>query len=908
MTIPLDRAVLEITTDQKQLDAGLAQVRDKLKGVDAAARDVGTSASRSFQAAGGHTTAWAGQLKSLATTIGVTFSVGALVGFGRELLRMGDSIQKAADQASLTTEEVQRLNFVADQSGVSFEGIVSAVQNLQQRLGEGDAGAVGGLKALGIKTKDFLALSPYEQFLRISEGAGKIENPMKRAALMADLFGKNWKEIGPAVTAEIRAIADAAPVMSDKTVKALDAAGDAWSKFTLQIKVWAAESYNWIGRQFDLFIANFYDRISALYVYLSKASALAAKILPSAAGGATAAAIGTAAMDTAKWFHDAANGIRQQGNAAASAAPKVQGLFTTTADAKAAAKALAEQYRQNLKDAARQEATEQRYTELLRETEEALTDATRSSIQSRVAQSQLHDELHRGAAEWLAYQRALELAKGSAPLLGVTGGSPTDQLPLTSPIPTAPQKAPGLLAQMFGSAAAFGQSITQSILGAIQGGGNVGQAAGGAIGSSVLGGVAKKLTTGIGDTAAKVTGWMGGALNAALPVLGSLLGSFGGKLIEKIVGAFDRDKGRDVVEAFAKSLGGFDALHAKLGTLGAEGERLWVRLTQGVGRNDPKAAQAAVDAVTAALDRQATALTETKGKVSSLVQAHLGASTQITPALQAQIDQLVEMGVITADNAAEMLNLTKGAGPGFDQVKAAADRLGIGLDGVGAKVANMAFAAKVDEVSTALKTMEEAGADMGAVFAQSAEKVQPLVSEAIKFGKEMPDAMRPYLEKMVEAGLLTDENGTKLTDLSKVKFAEPLTKKFDDLIVKIGELVDALTNGVGGALTDLGNRTVRPTIAPRFVAPDGGLDIADLPGVTPMARGGFGRITTPTLFWAGEHGPEDFAFSGANRSFAALRGRSLDDAVQHITVKIGERAVARATLRGYQREAQILGV
>jgi hypothetical protein len=34
-----------------------------------------------------------------------------------------------------------------------------------------------------------------------------------------------------------------------------------------------------------------------------------------------------------------------------------------------------------------------------------------------------------------------------------------------------------------------------------------------------------------------------------------------------------------------------------------------------------------------------------------------------------------------------------------------------------------------------------------------------------------------------------------------------------------------------------------------------------------MAAGGVGRVLKPTLFMAGEAGPEDFAFSGGGRSF-----------------------------------------
>lgn len=50
-------------------------------------------------------------------------------------------------------------------------------------------------------------------------------------------------------------------------------------------------------------------------------------------------------------------------------------------------------------------------------------------------------------------------------------------------------------------------------------------------------------------------------------------------------------------------------------------------------------------------------------------------------------------------------------------------------------------------------------------------------------------------------------------------------------------------------------------------------------GVELMAEGGFGRVTRPTLFLAGEEGPEDFAFSGSNRSFAS-------GAVPDVTVEV----------------------
>jgi hypothetical protein len=216
---------------------------------------------------------FAGTLK---TAIAAAFTVDAVISFGKELLRMGDDIQRMADKTSLSVEQVQRLNFVAGQTGVSMDGMVSAVQNLQQRLGSGDSGAVGAMKALGINIEEFLALDPYQQFLQVSEALGKIEDPTARAAVEAAVFGKNWKEIAPAVISNIKQIADAAPVMSKNTVQALDRAGDALTAFQLTVKVWAAEAYNFFGRVMDMQVAAIYRLVGGLYDATARVVELAA--------------------------------------------------------------------------------------------------------------------------------------------------------------------------------------------------------------------------------------------------------------------------------------------------------------------------------------------------------------------------------------------------------------------------------------------------------------------------------------------------------------------------------------------------------------------------------------------------------------------------------------------------------
>ncbi len=67
--------------------------------------------------------------------------------------------------------------------------------------------------------------------------------------------------------------------------------------------------------------------------------------------------------------------------------------------------------------------------------------------------------------------------------------------------------------------------------------------------------------------------------------------------------------------------------------------------------------------------------------------------------------------------------------------------------------------------------------------------------------------------------------------------------------------------------------------------------------VHPMADGGVGRVTGPTLFLAGERGPEDYAFSGAGRSFA---GNGRDEMHVYLDGRELEAVVTRRQNRRHQ--------
>jgi hypothetical protein len=84
--------------------------------------------------------------------------------------------------------------------------------------------------------------------------------------------------------------------------------------------------------------------------------------------------------------------------------------------------------------------------------------------------------------------------------------------------------------------------------------------------------------------------------------------------------------------------------------------------------------------------------------------------------------------------------------------------------------------------------------------------VNAYIQDAIRTGTEIPPAMRPLLQKMIDLGTLTDENGNKITDLegSGITFAQTMTEGFQSVVGAIKELTKAL-GGVPAALDKIPN-------------------------------------------------------------------------------------------------------
>ena len=187
-----------------------------------------------------------------------------------------------------------------------------------------------------------------------------------------------------------------------------------------------------------------------------------------------------------------------------------------------------------------------------------------------------------------------------------------------------------LFEKIFGTPKEFGAQLSSTILGAIQGGGNVADAAGGLIGSKLGSKVGLELGAYFGKAGAgQFSQALGGMFSAVMPGIGALMGPLLGKIGGAIAGLFNRDQGRDLVKEWAQSITGsadLNAMHRLLSEkIPADAERIWIALTQGGAHGNPAIARAVISEATALLAAQEKQITAGAAAAESAAQRHSAA-------------------------------------------------------------------------------------------------------------------------------------------------------------------------------------------------------------------------------------------------------------------------------------------
>ncbi len=420
------------------------------------------------------------------------------------------------------------------------------------------------------------------------------------------------------------------------------------------------------------------------------------------------------------------------------------------------------------------------------------------------------------------------------------------------------------------------EGLGDIVVGAIQGGGDVGRAMGASIGRSIGADLAKNI---LGESTSKL---LKGALSFLGP-LGALAGGAIGGLVGKVFGGNDTKKGR---EQFAGDMGysSLAAMYDDLRGMGAKGASLVHEGLNVIGKRDTVANQAWIQSVKDLLD--------TQGK--------------------------------TAEAARAMI-------PDWESAGQLADKYGISLEALGPKFKQGGLSAAAQDIYTDFERLAAfIGEDMNeGVLRGMSDEISALVKQALSFGGEIPKQMQPMIQKLIEMGLLVDENGNKLEGVENLKFGETMQDTTKKLIDVMKELAATIRDSVGGALSDVAQKALHGVRIPVYTY-DGGSSGPSNGGGPPTSHAWRGGYVTPqgvqymdTGGWV-KRGtdtvramltPGEFVVS--RKGVAALSalndgrvggGMSREKVEQKIVVQIGENTVLDTVIYGLKPRLKLLGV
>jgi phage-related protein len=143
-----------------------------------------------------------GVLKGLGVGIAsvATAAVAAGVASVKSFADTGDALKEMAQKTGFSTESLSTLKYAAEQCGASLDTIgvaVRGVAGFMQQVGAGSEPAINALNQLGLSAEQLKGLSSEETFNKLALAIAGIEDPLQKAALAQDVFGKSGMELLP---------------------------------------------------------------------------------------------------------------------------------------------------------------------------------------------------------------------------------------------------------------------------------------------------------------------------------------------------------------------------------------------------------------------------------------------------------------------------------------------------------------------------------------------------------------------------------------------------------------------------------------------------------------------------------------------------------------------------------------
>jgi hypothetical protein len=787
----------------------------------------------------------------------------ALIGMAKSALDAAGKIEDLSSKTGLAMGTIQRMQFVANQTGTSIDAFTNAAFKLGVNVSEGSKKARDAVSELGLSYEALKAQSPDQQFEAVVGALEQVESQTERNRIGVSLFGRQFSEIAAAVNEGYSDMADQAEVSSDVQIKALAKLGDEITKLKDNLKAGVVSVFGEISRTLNLIEEGSDSLSNTQKMWL---------------------ALTTGGFGYLKALQDI--GVELEGIRQKSDRLKVPAAFTAMAGGPGAGPGMSPEEMAAAEKALTQ-ATERQIT--------TREKATKAAVDAGRAERQLWNEIglaqQKYAADALAEQDKLtkQVAKLHSDMANEAGLAWMEldkamMTPLASkslarmwePLKDAVKPNSMIVQTMGGNIMAglgdvFKNQFGPTIMAAVTGGGNVLSSIGSMVGQSLGGSIVKSFSdsfskSGIGSVLSSILPGVGALLGPAIGFIGGLFTDKNAAEVKKWNAEIDK-----VRETLIDTHGSLDQLEKKAGAVGLSFKEEWGHQ----GEEGLKRFNAFIKEFDLRIENMGESVS---ALFAELKTAGMGVPETLKPIIQ----HLIDIGVLGDDVAETFKELSEG--PGLKDMEEAAGALGVRLSSLGPAFDAKKLSADANEFLKNLTILERGGADMGGVLSDAAQGASDLVNEAIRLGSELPERLRKYIEELAKSGKLVDENGDALTDLSRLNWAEPMSRSVDRMIDKFTELTNVIINQLVPALGSIAVPNVNLPSVP--AAP------------MPMASGGDYLVRRPTLFLAGENGVERATFTPGGGSGAATPvhvtveadGRGLVDfVVEHVGNRLSVR-------------------
>jgi hypothetical protein len=234
-----DAAKREAAEADRRLKASLAahasMIQAERRATDAAKAESTKRIEASKREAAQRRSAIAGGVaRGIMAVGGAAVGVGAgALAFTMQWAEQADKLAKDSAKLDVPIDQLQRMKFAADRSGVSADSLGQSFREMNKRVTEGRANEQSPIakvaKEIGLSLDDISQMEPEKRFGAIADALSTIEDPAIRVTAAQQFFGKSASDLGPLLAEGsdgIRALGDEAErlgmVMSADTAAAAE--------------------------------------------------------------------------------------------------------------------------------------------------------------------------------------------------------------------------------------------------------------------------------------------------------------------------------------------------------------------------------------------------------------------------------------------------------------------------------------------------------------------------------------------------------------------------------------------------------------------------------------------------------------------------------------------------------------